>query len=208
MYACFFFPAIDCTCVRLDCTPQLRLHNPPHRCRADPVFRPCWLVSLIYYHMTRSHMTATVFWTQAQFYDTFTLNFVEWRLTVLWVLERCWARTSCSVCDTTGRDLVLICWVDLLCFSPHCDTAMSCLTNDTLNTSSSSTDCYDDWLQASLTFAVRLMTPAVCVVAVVNYAVFNDVSAALCLMLDASYVFWVTFLVVCYVIDSFSLFVH
>jgi len=29
-------------------------------------------------------------------------------------------------------------------FLPHGDTAVSCLTNDTLTSSSSSTDCYDD----------------------------------------------------------------
>jgi len=36
-------------------------------------------------------------------------------------------------------------------FLPHHDTAISWLTNDTLTASSSSTDCYDDWHQASPT---------------------------------------------------------
>jgi len=36
-------------------------------------------------------------------------------------------------------------------FSPRRDTAVSCLTNDTSTTSSSSTDRYDDWRQASPT---------------------------------------------------------
>jgi len=42
-----------------------------------------------------------------------------------------------SPSDMTGEVLVLL-------FSPHRDTATSCLTNDTLTTSSSSTDCYND----------------------------------------------------------------
>jgi len=45
-----------------------------------------------------------------------------------------------SPSDTTGEVLVLVRWVVLLFFSPHHDTAVSCLTNDTLTT-----DCYDDW---------------------------------------------------------------
>jgi len=44
------------------------------------------------------------------------------------------------------------------------------------------------------------------VIAVVHCAVFHNVSAALRLLLVASYVFWVIFSVVYYVIDSFSLF--
>jgi len=76
--------------------------------------------------------------------------------------------------DTTGKVLVLVRWVVLLCFSPHRDTAVSCL----MNTFSSSTDCYDDWRQASPTFAIRPTTPAVRVVAVVHYAVFHNASAA------------------------------
>jgi len=34
--------------------------------------------------------------------------------------------------------------VDLLCCLPHCNTAESCLTNDTLTTFNSSSDSYDD----------------------------------------------------------------
>jgi len=47
--------------------------------------------------------------------------------------------------------LVLVRWVVLLCFSPHRDAAVSCLTNDALTTSSSSTNCYDDWRRVSPT---------------------------------------------------------
>jgi len=50
---------------------------------------------------------------------------------------------SKSLSDTTGEDLVLLHSVVLLCSSPHRDIAVSCLTNDTLTTSSSSPDCYD-----------------------------------------------------------------
>jgi len=50
----------------------------------------------------------------------------------------------CAVGATTGEDLVLVRCVVLLCLSSHRDTAVRCLTNDTLTTSSSSTDCYDD----------------------------------------------------------------
>jgi len=53
----------------------------------------------------------------------------------------------CAVGDTTDEDR----WVDLLCCTPHCDTAESCLTNDTLTTFSSSSDCYDDWRRPSPT---------------------------------------------------------
>jgi len=53
--------------------------------------------------------------------------------------------------DMTGKDLVLVRWVVLLCFSPHCDAAVSCLTKNMLTTSSSSSDCYVDWHPASLT---------------------------------------------------------
>jgi len=36
----------------------------------------------------------------------------------------------CGVGDTTGEDH----WVDLLCYSPHCDTAENCVMNDMLTT--------------------------------------------------------------------------
>jgi len=64
-----------------------------------------------------------------------------------------WKNAKLGVCavyavgDTTDEEG----WVDLMCCSPHCDTAESCLTNDTLTTLSSSSDCYDDWCRPSPT---------------------------------------------------------
>jgi len=66
-----------------------------------------------------------------------------------WRNAKLGVRVVCVVGDTTddGR------WVDLLCCSPHCDTAESCLMNDMLATFSMSSDCYDDW---------RWLSPTVC----------------------------------------------
>jgi len=92
-------------------------------------------------------------------------------------------------------------WVDLLCCSPHCDTAESCLTNDTLTTFSLSSDFYDDWRQPSPTVRrpsyhasspfrwCRLLSSC------------SNTSAAQCLLLAASYIFLVTFSVLYYVTD-------
>jgi len=63
----------------------------------------------------------------------------------------CCESGSESLSDMTGEDLVLVQWVILPCFLPHRDIAVSCLTNDMLTASSSTTDCYDDWCQISLT---------------------------------------------------------
>jgi len=49
-------------------------------------------------------------------------------------------RAVCAVGDTTNEDRL----VNLLCCSSHCDTAESCLMNDTLITFSLTSDCYDD----------------------------------------------------------------
>jgi len=106
-------------------------------------------------------------------------------------------RAVCAVGDTTDVD----CWVDLLCCSLHCDTAESCLTNDTLTTFSSSSGCYDDWRRPSPT--VRRLsydaTPAVRFVGVVYYAVCQRANR---LQLAATYICLVTFLVLYYVIVS------
>jgi len=94
-------------------------------------------------------------------------------------------------------------WVDLLCCSPHCDTAESCLTNDTLTTFSSSSNCYDDW---------RRPSPTVCRP---SYDTSNplhrcpllrscyNASAAQLLLLAARYNCFVTFSVLYYVAISF-----
>jgi len=107
--------------------------------------------------------------------DTFTSDFAKWTSTVLRVLER---RNSefvqCVIRLTTDKDR----WVDLLCCSSHCDAAESCLTNDTLTTFSSSSDCYDDWRHRP--FTTRPMMPAVHSVSVIYYAVTTT-----CLLLSA-----------------------
>jgi len=179
------------------------------RCRADPVYRPCWPVSLVYFRMTRSHVTAAVFQTRARFYDTFTSDFVEWRSTVLWVLERRRARSSRSVCcegsfgDSRwewGRVTERYDWRSpgasplsrSTVFSPHRDTVLTCLTIDTLITSSSQVQV----LLATTTdarhhqpFAARPMTPAVRIIAVVHYAVATTrlLLCACCLLLAPSF---------------------
>jgi len=73
--------------------------------------------------------------------------------------------------DTTDKGR----WVDLLCYLPHCDTAVSRLTNDTLTT-------FIRVLNAMMTdagrhrpSAARSTTPAVRSVGVVYYAVFQFV---------------------------------
>jgi len=72
----------------------------------------------------------------------------EFAQCVLWKIV--WSESgSKSLSDTTGKVLVLVQRVVLLFFLQHHDTAVSCLTNDMLTTSSSSTDCYNDWCQAS-----------------------------------------------------------
>jgi len=105
-----------------------------------------------------------------------------------------------------GEVLVLGRWVVLLCFPPHCDTAVSCLTNNTLTTSSSSTDCYDDWHQASPTVHRPSYDASRPFCRGRLPRRFHDASAALRLLLAASYVFWMTFSVVYYVVDSFSVY--
>jgi len=100
----------------------------------------------------------------------------------------------CAVGDTTD---------ELLCCSPHCDTTESCLTNDTLTTFSSSSDCYDIVRRPSPTARrpsydasshfrrCRLLRSC------------HNASAAQCLLLAASYVFLVTFSILYYVTDYF-----
>jgi len=81
------------------------------------------------------------------------------------VLERCWAWSSCSVCcevsfeDYRWQWEWVTKWYDWrspganppsrsTVFSPHRDTVVNCVTNDTLTTSSSNTACYDYRRQA------------------------------------------------------------
>jgi len=162
MYACVFVPVIDCTCVmsRTTC-----------RCQADPVFWASRFIWCVYWPVSRC---LEVTWLPLSFklgrgFMTLSHQTLlnegrqcceSWRDAELRVravcavgdrLETCGESGSESPSDTTGEDLVLVHWVILLCFSPHRNTAMGCLTNYTLTTSSSNTDCYDDWHQTSPT---------------------------------------------------------
>jgi len=122
--------------------------------------------------MTRSHVTAAVFQTRARFCDTFTSDLSEdrqccesWRDAELGVCA------VCAVDDTTGKDLVLVRWVDLLCYSPHCDTAWAVWQTIRLPHSvqvllATTTDA-----RRHRPFAARPTTPAVRSVGVVYYEV-------------------------------------
>jgi len=137
---------------------------------------------------------------------------------VLWVLERRWAR-SCVVCavmdrletccqigckspsDTTGEVLVLVRWVVLLCIFAtqwHCRE----LSDERYADHSQ----FKYWLQQRLTPGITDRSPLVLrrqqsVLSLSSTC--HDASAALRLLLVASYVFLVTFSVLYYVIDSF-----
>jgi len=153
--------------------------------------------------MTRSHVTAAVFKTRARFYDTFTSDFVEWRSTVLWVLERGRTRSSCSVCCEwyDWRRLVLVrCRSTVFATPWHCRELSDERYADHIQFKY--TDCYDDWRQAS---------PTVCRP---SYDANSPPSTTplprrtCCPATVAcrySSVFWITFSVLYYVIDSFSL---
>jgi len=89
-YVCVFFvPVIDCTFVlcrrgwAASHAVAAELIQFAGHAESPVLFAGRWL---------------EVFQTRARFYDTFTSDFVEWRSAVLWVLERCRARSSCSVC--------------------------------------------------------------------------------------------------------------
>jgi len=112
---------------------------------------------------------------------------------------------SQSQSDTTGEDMVLVRCVVLLWFLPHRDTAVSCLTNDTQTTSSSSTDCYDDWRQASPTICRSFYDASSPFRDSHLLPRCHDASAALRLLPVAGNIFCAKFSVVYYVTDSVSL---
>jgi len=145
-----------------------------------------------------------VFQARAQFYDTFHIRLRWIKIDSAVSLGRdaeFGVRAVCAVGDTTGEDR----WVDLLCFSPHCDT-MSCVMNNTLTTSSSSPDCYDDWRRASPTICHPSYDASSPFCRYRLLRCCHDTSAAQHLLLVSSYFCWVTFSVSYYVIDYFSLY--
>jgi len=202
IYAYVFIPVTACTCVRTGSPPQLRCCS--LLCRRRPGFPAVLTWFHLFATVWREITTAAVFKLGARFLDTFQAR-------------RGWIKIDSAVTlgetpssefvqyvlrgDTTDEDR----WVDLLCCSPHCDTAESCLTNDTLTSFSSSSDCYDDW---------RRPSPTACCPSYDASSPFHqsrllrscsDASAAQRLLLAASYIVLVTFLVLyCYRL-SFSL---
>jgi len=113
-----------------------------------------------------------------------------------WRYAELWDRAVCAVGGTTCKER----WVNVRCFSSHCDTAESCLTDDTLTTSS--TNCYDDWRQAITDRSPPVLRRQQSVSSLSSTC--HNASAALRLLLAASSVCWVTFSVSYYVIDYLS----
>jgi len=98
-------------------------------------------------------------------------------------------RAVCAVSDTTDEDR----WVDLLCCSPHCDTAESCLMNNMLTTFRLSSGCYD---RPPPVLRRHQSVPSVS-------STTQLLQRICCSALAASYIFLVTFSVLYYVTDSF-----
>jgi len=158
-----FVPVTVFTCVRIGCALQLCCRS-LLRCRR-PSVRPCLPVFTCLLPYDEKSRDRCCVQTGRDFSTLFKVRRCWIKTTVLWILEKRRARSSCSVCCESWRNAELgvraVCavgdttdedrWVDLLCCSPHCDIAESCLTNDTLTTFSSSSDCYDDWRRTSPT---------------------------------------------------------
>jgi len=219
MYACFFIPVTDCTCV-LCCRswaaqPAAVTAKPKQfsGLASSPVlFTGRWL----------EVVTTTVFQTRARFYDTFTSYFVEWRSRVLWVLERLRARSSCRVCckGLFGNSRWEWEWVNEWYnwrrpgASPLSRSTVFCHTV-TLPLAVWQTIRWPHPVQVLIAmttdaryhrpYAAHPMKPAVRFVAVIYYviATMHLLLYTCCLSLA---VFFVTFSDVYYVIDSFSLF--
>jgi len=98
--------------------------------------------------MTKCHVTTAVFKISRHFSSQTLLN-KDRQCYESWKDAELGARAVCAEGDRTDEDRESICCAVL--HSPHCDTAESCLTNDTLTTFSSSSDCYDDWRRPSPT---------------------------------------------------------
>jgi len=108
---------------------------------ADPVFRPCWPVFtclLTYDQKSRDHRRVQTGGAISVHFSSQTLLNKNRQCCDSWRDAELGVRAVSAVGDTTDEDH----WVDLLCCSSHCDTAESCLTNDTLITFSSSSNCW------------------------------------------------------------------
>jgi len=106
-------------------------------CRSN--FRVCVdRVSPVCYHMTNScdhHCVQTGGTISHTFRQTLMAK--DRQCCESWRNDKLGVHAVCAVGDMTDAT------VDLLCCSPHRDTAMICLMNDTLTIFSSSSDCYD-----------------------------------------------------------------
>jgi len=144
-FAYVFIPVTDCTCVCMGCSCTALACCWPSFLAVPAVltwfhlFATVWLVTWPPLCSNWGHNFSTLFKSDVVDKDRHCCE--SWREPELGV------SSVCAVGDTTDEDR----WVDLLCCLPHCDTAESCLMNDTLTTFSSSSDCYDDWRRPSPT---------------------------------------------------------
>jgi len=84
-----FIYSLFCACVRMRCTPSLRrLGQPPTQ------FRPSFTCLLSWLWVTWPPMCSNC---ARDFWSLLKSDVVEWRSTMLWILERCRAHSSCSV---------------------------------------------------------------------------------------------------------------
>jgi len=150
-----------CICVRIGCAPQLRCRSLLHRRR--PSF-PAVLTCFHRFTTVWREVTSTPLCSYHL--DTFSSQKLlnkDRQCCESWTDAELRGRAVSAVGDTTDEYR----WVHLLC----CDTAKSCLTNDTLTTFSSSSDCYDDWRRPSPTIRRPSYDASRRSVGVVYYAV-------------------------------------
>jgi len=187
IFAYVFVPVTVCTCVRIGCA--LRLHcRSLRRCRRPsfPAVLNSFACLLPCDEKSRDRSYVQTAGTISGHFSSQTLLNKDRQCCESWRDAELGVRAVCAVGDTTDEDR----WVDLLWGSSHCDTAESCLTNDTLATFSSSSECYDDWRRplptvrrpsydASSPFRrCRLLRSC------------SNASAAQRMLLAASYIFW------------------
>jgi len=200
-----------CICIRTSHRLYLCMHTRScvavASCAAvDPICQPCWPVFtclLPYGEESRVRRCVQTGGAISRHFSSLTLLNKDRQCCESWRDVELGVRAVCAVGNTTEEDR----WVDLLCCSPHCDTADSCLTNDTLNTLSSSSGCYDDWRRPSPTVR-RLSNDASSPFRRCRLLrCCSNASAAQRLLLAASYIFLVTFSVLYYVTDSYHGFI-
>jgi len=131
---CLFVPVTDFTCiVRIGFTPQLRLRRPA----AVPIHLFCLLVGD---QKSRDHCCVE---TGGAIFRHFQVRLCRIRIdsAVNHGETPSSEFTQCELCVIRRTKTV----ESICCAVRHTlDTAESCLTNDTLTTFSSSSDCYDD----------------------------------------------------------------